>query len=522
MTRIVHAAVDEAFDTAVSLRDWDIQPPGQERTLVTRREVELKLELNPADIDAVLSSPILAAVDGRKHEQTSIYFDTSDWRLRAADLSLRVRTTGARRTQTVKFEGSGATGLFVRPEWEMPVDGDRPLIGETDCPLRTLIPVGEWQQLSSVFRSVVIRQTRLLTYDGAQIELLLDQGEIVAAGRKTPICEVELELKQGSPNVLFALAKALDQVSPLQLSALSKWQRGMQLLDESTDHAVRAVPVRFPRDMVASEGLSEIAHACIRQFRLNQSILARTLDPDALHQARVALRRLRSAISIFRDLLADGQYRYMLDSLHWVARELDTARNIDVLLGRTQDEAMGQLLLKHRPQAYATALAALGSQRLRTLMLDLVEWVAMGRWLTDPADQMLLDQPLVEFAGAALDRCRKRVKRSGSEWMELDDIGRHTLRIRTKKLHYAADFFGSLFRGKHTIRRHTTFLKALKLLQNALGDLNDHATGPILLAQLDLPPGLAATSSDKAMRKSMLEDAQKAYEVLIDAKRFWC
>lgn len=521
VSRTVHAAVGHAFDTAVSLRDRGVQPPGQERTLVKNHEVELKLELDSADIDALLSSPILAAVDECKHEQTSIYFDTPEQLLRAADLSLRIRKIGMQRIQTVKFEGRGATGLFVRPEWEMPVDRGHPVIGEIDCPLRTLISVRDGQQLSSIFQSVVTRQTRLLAYGGAQIELVLDQGEIGAAGRNTPICEVELELKQGPPNILFALAKALDQVSPLQLSALSKWQRGLQLLDGSADQAVRALPMRLPHDMVASEGLSEIAHACIRQFRLNQSILARTPDLDALHQARVALRRLRSTISIFRELLADNQYRYMLDGLHWVARELDTARNIDVLLGRTQDVGMRQLLQKHRPQAYAAAVAACISQRLRTLMLDLVEWIAMGRWLTDPADRMLLDQPLVEFAGAALDRCRKRVKRSGNDWIELDDIGRHKLRIQTKKLHYATDFFGSLFRGKHTTRRHTAFLKALKTLQKALGDLNDHATGAELLAQLDLPPGLATTSSDAIIHKSMLKDAQEAYEALIDAKRFW-
>jgi triphosphatase len=481
------------------------------------REVELKLETDLASIDLLNRAPILATVDAEEQEQTSTYFDTPEQALRAAGLSLRVRKIGTRRIQTVKAESRAAAGLFARPEWEMAIEGDQPVIDGYDTPLRTLIPTLGQKQIAAIFHIVVTRQKRLITQDGARIELVFDQGEIHADGRTVPICELELELKAGPPAALFALARALGAIAPVQLGILSKWQRGYGLLAGEGVKPVKSVSAQLTSNMASSEGFQLIARACIHQFRLNQSILGRAANPEALHQARVALRRLRSALSIFREMLADDSLDHLLTELRWIAGELDMARDIDVLLGHMRNETARDQLQVARARAYATAMAALGSARLRTLMLDLVEWLTIGRWLTAPADRTLIDRRLDSFAADILGRCRRHVKRRGRHWGRLDDRTRHRLRIQTKKLRYSADFFGALFPGGKANRRRKAFLEALEALQTYLGDLNDQTTGAALLAKL----GIDHAGGDKSSRKSMLDGASEAYDALIDAKRFW-
>ena len=485
------------------------------------REIELKLELEPADVDRFAKASVLANVAVRTETQTSTYFDTPDKALHKAGLSLRVRAIGNQRIQTVKAESGSAVGLFDRPEWEMTIEDDRPVAAAADDPFRSLISADELQRLEQIFRIVVWRQTRDVESNGAKIELVLDQGEIVACGQVMPLCEVELELKQGSPAAVFALARRLDAVTPLQLSAISKAQHGYRLLDGLADRPVKWTPLCLTRDMVPTEGFEAIAHACIRQFRLNQSILARKESPEALHQARVALRRLRSAMSIFEEILVDDQFEHLVSELQWIARELDMARNLDVLLERSSDATTYSTLQLARRQAYSTAAVALASPRLRALMLVLVEWITIGNWQERQADGTVVRR-LDHFAVEALERCRRRVKRRGRHWGKLDSEARHRLRIGAKKLRYAADFFGTLFPGAQALRRHEAFLKVLHAIQDRLGDLNDQMTGAALLAKLGLPDIMIETTSTPAKaHKRLLDATAKTYRAVVNAKRFW-
>jgi triphosphatase len=487
------------------------------RSTTGNTEVELKLEADPAGIDVLAHASILGAVDVVEHKQTSTYFDTPEQDLRKAGLSLRIRQIGTRRIQTVKAESRAMAGFFARPEWEMAIRQNQPVIDDHYMPLRTLVPGLQLEELSAIFRIVVTRQKRSIMQDEARIELVFDRGEIQAGGAITPINEVELELKAGSPAALFALARTLGRLAPLQLTTFSKAQRGYNLLARDNNPPVKSPPILLNFDMTSSEGFQAIAYACLHHFRLNQSILLRDNNPEALHQVRVALRRLRSALSIFHDMLADNRFDHIFSELRWIASELDMARDIDVLLASILNEGAREKLQVARAQAYAGATAALTSPRLRMFTLDLIEWITIGKWLTAPVDRPRIDRPLHAFAANVLVRCRRSVKRRGRHWSRLDDKARHRLRIKAKKLRYSADFFGLLFPGKKARRRRKSFLPALESLQSLLGDLNDRTTGAALLAKL----GISDTIEHKTSRKAMLEDAAEAYKALIDVKQFW-
>ena len=491
--------------------------------MVTRREIELKLNVGSANVDKLVAAPILTGVSSRKQAQTSTYFDTPEQALRTAGLSLRIRTIGKRRIQTVKAESVSAVGMFARPEWEMSITRNRPVIDDGDGnPLHSLIGAHDLRRLAPIFRIVVTRQTFDIRQDGTRIELVIDQGEIVANCQTAPVCEVELELKEGSPASVFALARTLDAVAPLQLSALSKSQSGYRMFDANGGLPIRWTPLLLSGETTTSEGFEAIALACIRQFRLNQLILTQTKCAEALHQARVALRRLRSTLLIFEALVIDYRLKHLLAELRWVTRELDRARNIDVLLVRVT-EANAQVPLQiARAHAYATVSAALVSSRLRTLMLDLVEWITIGSWRTERSNH-LVDHKLGTFAVVALDACRRDVQRRGRYWKRLDDKGRHRLRIQAKKLRYAVDFFGMLFPNKKAALRHQPFLEALRALQTHLGDMNDRVVGAALLTELGLPGVTVGNTGKGTLRKSssILKDARADYDTLIHLKPFW-
>ena len=481
-------------------------------------EIELKLELTPIAADALEHGGVLAGAPGIAR-QRSLYFDTPDHDLAAAGLSLRIRTVGRKRVQTVKADGGSSAGLFARPEWEFRAKDDQPVLDER-TPIRALLG-DKADAIVPLFEVMIERRTWIVEADGATIEAVLDRGEAVAGERRTPICEVELEHKHGPQAALFDLARRIDAVAPVRLGALSKSERGYRLLGPA-EAAVKAGRIALRDDISAAEGFGQIAHGCLRQFRLNEALLLDHRDPRALHQARVALRRLRSAITIHKAMLGDVRVDRLRADLRWLAGEMADARNIDVLIGRVRDKGLRARMEKARDEAYGAAEAALASDRARGLMLDLAEWIAVGDWLKLPLSKDLRDRPVREFATQSLDRFRRKVKKSGRDLAGLDDEARHEVRKAAKKLRYAADFFAALYDRKREKRRHKRFIDALEDLQDRLGALNDLAVAPELLGRLGLlhEPGAARLLAGKSKAK-LLDGACDAHESLIDAKPFW-
>ena len=481
-------------------------------------EVELKLELSLSAAEALQRSGVLPGAP-RITRHRSVYFDTPDHQLAAAGLSLRIRTDGDNRIQTVKAGGAPAAGLFARPEWEMPVEDDRPLLDDA-TPVRAML--GQTADaVEPLFDVLVERRTWMIDLDGATIEVVLDRGDAVAGDRRSPVCEIELEQKSGRPEALFTLARQIDRAAPVRLGVLTKSERGYHLL-AAPEEAVKAEPIQLTADIDAAQAFQHIARACLRQFRLNEMLLRGERSPAALHQARVALRRLRSAFSLFQTMLGDSRFDRLREETRWLAGTLGDARDIDVMIARNEHEDFRARLEEARARAYAAAEAALESDRARSLMLDLAEWIAVGEWLHLPQPRPLREQSARLFAAEALDRFRRKVKKQGRDLAELDDEARHEVRKAAKKLRYASEFFRALFDDKRQRRRYKRFVSALEELQDRLGALNDLVTAPSLLERIRLidAPGAAVLIAASNKRK-LLDTAADAHAALVDAKRFW-
>jgi inorganic triphosphatase YgiF len=486
-------------------------------------EVELKLEVSEAAASTLKGSPLLPP-DPQVRTLRAVYFDTPDHRLAKAGFSLRIRHSEDGRVQTVKAGDAAAAGLFVRSEWEAPVEGDVPVLDHA-TPIAAMLG-DRVDTIARVFEVLVERRTWMVQDGDATIEVAFDQGRVVADDRHRPICEAELELKEGPPAALFAFARKLDLEVPVRLGVLSKAERGYSLTGKDR-RAFKAERIILKADAPIGEAFASIVQACLRQFRLNENVLLEHRSAEALHQARVALRRTRSAFSIFKPLLAGDETAAALrEELRWLAGELGAARNLDVLVMRAEDQALsdslGERLRSARDGAYDQVEAVVASPRSRALMLDLAEWLADGPWLHTAAMQERLAEPVHSYAATALDRLRRKVKKGGRRIETQDDEARHDLRKNAKKLRYASEFFRAAFDTKRQHKRYKQFIAALEELQDQLGALNDLATAPEEMRKLDLHDDSVAQAllghEDKAPLLAAAADAHDSWQ---DAKRFW-
>lgn len=482
-------------------------------TAAASEEAELKLELAPESASFLESSSLLPG-DPQIVQQYAVYFDTPAHDLSKAGLSLRVRRNGKERIQTVKADGPAA-GMFIRPEWERPVPGDEPIIDHT-TPILALLGTNP-AAIGPVF--IVENERRLWRSEG--VEITLDRGRIVAGNRETSILEMELELKEGSASTLFAMARRIAEVAPVRIGVSSKAERGFRLMGPAAS-ATKAGRVPLERDMTVAGSFRLIANACLRHFRLNEALVLESRDEAALHQARVAIRRLRSALVLFKKLFSDETPRRFNAELRWLAAELGKARDLDVLAGHAEPGPFLDRILTARDEAYEAVGEVLDSARTRRLMLDLAEWIATGDWLCSEECRDLREMPAREFAAVVLERFRRKVKKGGKRLKKLDDHSRHELRKTAKKLRYAADFFSALFPEKRERRRRKHFVSALEDLQDRLGALNDLVGAPELLARLGLSDAPEAAGIVAGGRKAdLVEAADEADETFVDAKRFW-
>lgn len=487
------------------------------------REIELKFELEPRHVEMLKALPALTNKGGKSQNQRSIYFDTAKEKLRKVGLALRVRQTGKRFVQTVKGGNRNGTAMFDRDEWEQQITGPEPDVDAlADTPAGKLLR-GSAKPLVPICAATVSRTLWQVAHGNSEIEIVLDEGEIVADGKHAPILEVELELKSGSPRALFALAYELGASVPLRLGVLAKNERGYLLREGALDNPVKAAPVPLSRDMTAGAAFQAIAGACIRQLRLNEPLFVHHRHSGALHQTRVALRRLRSAFSMFGPIIADERGGHIREGLRWISICLGEARDLDVFLatrfkqGEVSSEAHAAVLAE-RDRAFDKAIAALESPRFRALMLDLVEWLAMGSWREEhqPASARR-DQPVARFAEEVLDRFWRRVKKRGRGLAGLADQPRHEVRIAAKKLRYGSEFFAPLYARGTAARQHKRFVATLEQMQDHLGQLNDIVTARVLSERF---PGLAAARSDPD-RDELLAASEKAHARLIELGPFW-
>ncbi|WP_069266165.1 CYTH and CHAD domain-containing protein [Paraburkholderia nodosa] len=477
-------------------------------------ERELKLRIAPEDLAKLRGAPLLAraqATADRPEFLNSTYFDTPELALHRCKASLRVRAVGKRRIQTLKLEGAVEAGVFDRAEYEMPIKRDTPdlallydaISADSDCG-RLIRDQAVAAQLAPVFVTRIHRTAIALHLPSEdELEIALDEGTVDAQTRSVPLAAVELELKQGKPEALHATALELLKTVPLSIDHRSKADIGYELLVAEHAAPVKAEPVRLSKDNSIEDVFCTIVHNCLSQVHANERGVVSGHDPSSVHQMRVGLRRLRSALDLFAKAIPP--YSGLDDELRWIAAELGAARDWEVLAGATLDRAgadgNADELMPVRQACTVVAVdnrqraaAAVESVRYTRLVLELALWLACKKWRDDMTGKQraALDSPARQFADKVLRRRHSRLIKRGKGLADLDDHRRHRARIAAKKVRYATEFFASLF-SKRAVQH---YVKALTALQDDLGWRNDAVVADQLLRTVsrrsrDAAPGAA-------------------------------
>jgi triphosphatase len=252
-----------------------------------------------------------------------------------------------------------------------------------------------------------------------------------------------------------------------------------------------AQPMLLCSGMTIEAGFQAILGSCIKQIQDNAIGVVQGADSESIHQMRVGVRQLCSALGLFARWIPCPPT--LQQELGWLASELGAARDADVLAVGTLPKALessppeaellmlGEVVSMVACEKRQQAAAAVTSERYSRLMRCLEGWLYTSNWRESLAQTARdrLAQPLARRATRILARRHERLIMLGKRLTESTPELRHEVRIAAKKARYATEFFQSLYPA----RRVRRYLKGLEILQESLGWLNDAAVADRLLRE---------------------------------------
>ena len=307
-----------------------------------------------------------------------------------------------------------------------------------------------------------------------------------------------------------------------------------------TTSSTATVGARPATDRTTLPGRLSPGMACDTAFRIIArrhlaAVLAqhegtRRGDPDALHQIRIALTHLRTAIRFFSPMVDDALRPKVWAELRWLNSQLGMVRDLDVAIERVVAETGDELAviaeLRHwdekRAESHRLLARALQSARYRRLVEQTSSWIESGPWSTRRSKEAIRLRrcPLADHATAQLTEWETTLLRKARKLRKLDVEKRHKLRILNKRLTYSIESLQDLFTEK-SLTKQKSILKQFRRAQKSLGQLNDDARGQALAASLnEAVPAAGIRFLDHKREKKMLRAASTAYRKLDKAKPF--
>jgi inorganic triphosphatase YgiF len=504
------------------------------------REVELKLLVPPDARESLLQHPLLRVVPARRLRLDAVYFDTADSLLRKHALGLRLRRSGRQWVQALKLGADAPSALGARQEWESParVRNGRPRLDVARLaasPLPGLLARHGTPPLAPVFETRVIRTLWRIEHRASRIEVALDIGRLLArrggAEVELPVSELELELIEGRTEdlpdaALRLLGRGRSALALVPLTA-SKAERGYRLAAGKNVAVVKAAARGFVERLRAGQTAGEALRAVVAHglgvLLADVAVLRETHDPEAVHQARVALRRMRSAIRLLDRRNEDFPAR-LATELRWAAQQLGVARDWDVIVDATlpalldgaqaglggATDALGAKARAHRDAARAATVAALTTPRFARMALQAQAWsmteAPSGRTLRQSAPRLL-------------DRAHRRLFESARFFAALSPARRHRVRILAKRLRYALDVL-SVALPQRAAEHYVT---ALAELQDVLGEINDTAVALERVGELDASAALLRHLQQRfeAREQALVIEVERLLKALYETPRPW-
>lgn len=435
-------------------------------------EVELKFQL-PESKKKTVQQYL------KKHKAKYIhlqakYYDTPDRLLAKNGMALRLRKEDDQWVQT--FKAAGQSHLHrveeeihlgacdQEPELNLALYQDNKVV--TD--LINAVLGTQAEKLSLQFETDVQRTYHVFEADNTAIEVCLDDGVVKTADTQSIICEVEFELKQGAVKTLIQFAQQWINRYALWLDVRSKAERGNLLaLGQAASPAVHAKALTLNKDITAEQALKKIIENCLGQFLPNMAAIAdEVAEPEHIHQARVSLRRLRSALKHFSGWSSELNPVWE-EQIAELFRKLGDTRDEDAIrtevLPVIKQHGSPELLLPVSVQPSKELSTIFTSADTIKLLLDLLAFAYSEE------DSKNKTGGLKKHIKKSLDKLHHKVISNAEHFSELEVTEQHKIRKTAKQLRYCVEFISSLYPDKKVQQ----YLKQLQPVQNTLGQYND-------------------------------------------------
>jgi CHAD domain-containing protein len=278
--------------------------------------------------------------------------------------------------------------------------------------------------------------------------------------------------------------------------------------------------------MACDTAFRVVARACLLDLIANQEA-AHKGDAEALHQMRVALTRLRTAISFFLPMVADPQLTQLPKELKWLHAHLGSVRDLDVAIERLREVDRRapatrnfQTWQRKRAKSHQHLARALRSIRYRRLVRSLTGWIDSGAWSTKTGKQAThrRSRPIASYSARKLARWQEKLLKKSHKLRVMSAKKRHRLRLMNKKLCYSIEFLSDLCSDKRSSAQLTA-LTHLRKAQKSLGQLNDDANGQALAIALERDGVRSSVPSlSRRRQKRLVRTAARAYRKLAALK----
>jgi len=468
-------------------------------------EIELKLVLPGPEAE----SAIVAHIPGHGYQvkeldpvrNVDLYLDTFDWSLMRNKLSLRYRISNGQAMFTLKSLGAIEEGIAKRMEIEVPLDGP------VDAPAK--VPVKRIRKLidSLIFPRKLLehiqvstdrRRYQILSPEGAEIELAFDASSFSLRGLHQKrlaqkLHEMEAEIHHGSAAALESLAASLSATFGYSPSSASKFEVAVErfklaLPSKKTPEKLK-VRLKDRLDLA----VRKILTYQFQRFQEQLPGVLQDIDTEFVHQARVATRRMRSALRLFREAIPQGAVTFLGEELKWLGSKFGTVRDLDVFLlnlsrfkpqmkrfPSKKKKAFENWIGKHRRSPLKALQEALQSSRYKTFERRFTQF--LEKPLPARPRAPLAVKPIREVAPVVITQKFEAAIQQGHKVLTKPKLKQfHALRIQMKRLRYAVEFMAPAYEGALT-----PFIERTVEIQDCLGELQDTVfTGEFIEFLLD-------------------------------------
>jgi len=429
------------------------------------RELELKLATCPDKLNEIkgLDFPgISSQSPWQSKHLANVYYDNSEFKLRELGIGVRIRTVDNRLIQCVKSSGKAIGGLHQRNEDEIELDSNQLDISKIQEPyLQILVEeaLEDGGDFAPCFETNFDRTSCVLTFsDSTRIEIALDLGSIVSDGNSQQICEVELELLEGSADYIFAIGRYLIKELNLTLSNASKARRGYSLCKTFNPRQKIMSVAELSQGIEAEKAFEQICFSSLNHWQYYELFLDHDNAHGAILEMYRALMSLQHIYLVFGGLIPRNATKDLRRSWDWLGEAMrpivDAAKHKRYLVRYLKLKADWDLVEEQQQKIQQQALkmieefkSLLTTERYNLMMLNMSQWLYSKEWRNHiPEDEREnLSIPIIDFARKQLEHMLKDLKRDLGPKLEMQPQDYFKQVAHLRRALDTGLFFGSLF-----------------------------------------------------------------------------